>query len=459
MNSIKLVLLLLIFCVQKSYSQKDNTSIQKTNFYIQQIEKCFVTYEYDKMGSYVDSALIRTRQKNKTYYKIRSYQLYYWLTKRLYDDVANSSDSLLKILNKNTVDQQDLIRIRYTYVSALSNKNTPDRQTAKKQALLIDQQLSNKSEEVSRIIKLRNKIGIANLYHYEAKYDSVAIYLNAVHQELQKNDFQLWSNYYTSKAILEVAREKYDDALILYKKGVDFIQKNNHPDDYSLIYSYYNIGDLYRVLNQPDSVIFYFDKAKEISSKLNNIPILGYIHTQLGDVYTEQKQFNLAQKELSNAIDIFEKTENYHGLAHCLLNSSLIESKTTNNYKKAIKLALSALENAKKTDDLKLLEYCYKYLTEYNELNGDYKSANSYLKLYEETKSKILGFKVQSNIDSLEVAFNTKLLAKKNEIYKQKNENQLKTIVLLVGGILLLSLITFIVFYIPDLYPKDLVRF
>lgn len=433
--------------LSKTMELKKRTAIVK--HLIDSIESSFCKSDFTEMKVFVDSAKKIVVATDAEYYKIKSYQAVLLNQEKSFEKAVQFSKQYLKKTTKLKPD--DLIRFEYAYSHSLSYLESYQNKDVKKIVLSIEQKLNRNKTKEMRLLKIRNLLTLSNIYYYEAKYDSVSYILDKYRQNLLPDEFTKWADYYVIKSNVEVSREHYQNGMFLLKRASSLYKKAN--DEFKLIYTFYNTGDLYRVLNAEDSVFYYFGKAKELALKHNNTVMLGYISTQLGDIYLDRKEYDLAFSELKQSEQIFYEAKNHHGLAHCLLNLALLESDYKGNQANALEYANEALKFSRQIEDGKLIETCYEYLYTFHEKNGDDAQTIKYLKLFHEQNLKITGLDVQANIDAIEVAYKTKLFKERNKTYKHKiNEqriliqNQWIKIIFLVIGVLIVGLFSFFIY-------------
>ena len=129
-------------------------------------------------------------------------------------------------------------------------------------------------------------------------------------------------------------RNIHANALMYYKKALDFLEKEERLKDGELFFldklferekkianTLLSIGSEYYSLNKKDSAAIYYKKSIEISSlnKFPEIKALAYIN--LSGLYLAKEDFALAKEYALNAVDIYR-----------ISNNKLLESSALNNY-------------------------------------------------------------------------------------------------------------------------------
>ncbi|TFF89056.1 MAG: tetratricopeptide repeat protein [Promethearchaeota archaeon] len=106
--------------------------------------------------------------------------------------------------------------------------------------------------------------------------------------------------------------------------------------------------------------------ALSISDELMDLSILGKINNSMGKLYRLWNKFRLAHDQYAKAINIFNKLKGYFDLSIAYYGAALTFKKQE-EYDEAIKFFNRAIEVGKKINDLNLLQVTYKELIEIQE--------------------------------------------------------------------------------------------
>ncbi|QYA26466.1 tetratricopeptide repeat protein [Gramella sp. MT6] len=161
-----------------------------------------------------------------------------------------------------------------------------------------------------------------------------------------------------------------------YKRGLREVREIN--DSMVLATTLLNAGDEYLKTKQYDSALIYFEESGLIFKELN-VPIgLAYNYGNSGMVYAEQGKDELAEKRISEAIDILKKLEDYSPISVYLNYMSDIYFRK-NKLDKAFSYAEQSLGLAERYNLKKQISEAHLQLSELNKNRGDYKNAfNNY---------------------------------------------------------------------------------
>lgn len=94
-------------------------------------------------------------------------------------------------------------------------------------------------------------------------------------------------------------RDDYDQAKAMYLQAYD-VYIDNH--DVSTVPFLYEMGDIYKSLEQYDSSIYYYSKSLELARELEeNVEVI-YLHSRLSDLYFDMGQFELSEAYVDSGL-------------------------------------------------------------------------------------------------------------------------------------------------------------
>ncbi|UII22900.1 response regulator [Fulvivirga ligni] len=253
----------------------------------------------------------------------------------------------------------------------------------------------------------------------------------------------------------EISRSTFtsDGVAIAHELQMLALHKAEELKNRELIYKIYTqLSDMHGLMGNYDSAKLFLDKAfPYYYSESDNHAILARIYTTYGNYYTSVKQNDSALWKLEEGIERLEELGEEKGLAEVLVFYGGVLSGRLENCKAALSPLLRAKAIYEKLD-LTVVDR-YIYLNEdlaycYAEV-GDHEKAYELAQLahdkrkayYKKTKNDItlaLETKYQANTKQKEI----ELLAAKNDLAEQQNENQL---LLFIGVIFVLIVVVFLI--------------
>ncbi|MTI39655.1 tetratricopeptide repeat-containing sensor histidine kinase [Fulvivirga lutimaris] len=182
------------------------------------------------------------------------------------------------------------------------------------------------------------------------------------------------ANVLVNIASLENSRGNYILSFKIYQEAISFYQSINEAQ--GIIKVYVNLGNQQLKLNNFNEALSYYLKAEEYSVNSQNDIYLAYIYNGLGSIFLrnefENKNLDEAEKYLSLALDIFEKTGNVGQAGSVINNLSRVYkergefSKAIDSYSEYIKLGLNRNSNSALLEGYHNLAILYKEMGEYN---------------------------------------------------------------------------------------------
>ena len=166
---------------------------------------------------------------------------------------------------------------------------------------------------------------------------------------------------YVSIADIYSINHNHINAMLYYHKAIATIRQSGDP--LLLAGAVSNAGDEFFNNRNYDSALFYFRESGTIYEKVNNLTGKGYSLGNIGMVYANTGQAELAEKNINEAIRILETQQDYYPICVYLISMSDIFLKKRDataalNYaKRSLKLAQQyGLKGQIGEADLKLSE-------------------------------------------------------------------------------------------------------
>jgi len=239
--------------------------------------------------------------------------------------------------------------------------------------------------------------------------------------------------------------KQYNLAIKQFKKS-QIIEKSIH-NSLGLAINNQNIGIAKEALGKLDEALDFYKKSLEINQKIDNELGKVICNSSIANIYIKQNKPHKALSLIKNNLPIVEKMGDKYYHSFELLNLGWAQTKLS-DYKKAELNLLEGLRIAKKYKLISAISTAYSYLSEFHELNNNYKKALSFYKLAEEFDENISNEKNTKYVNDLIIKYDSerknrriKSLAKQNEIAQlQITKNRNLGIAIL--GLLLLSSIS-----------------
>lgn len=158
---------------------------------------------------------------------------------------------------------------------------------------------------------------------------------------------------YKSLAAIKVELKNYDEALEIYNKQLNELQKmcDSNSKNEDIISCYLSIGKVYWLKSEYDQAIAYHHRALAYAQSDKASPIcVSSIYKNLANIFTNSKEFIVAMEYFRKAlmIDDEQHPKNYLQLAQTYADiAALYQSKQ--NYHQALNYFAKARENLNQT--------------------------------------------------------------------------------------------------------------
>ena len=118
-------------------------------------------------------------------------------------------------------------------------------------------------------------------------------------------NLEVKNKVYAQMGTLFLYQDMYPEALEAFKQS--YRCDVALGDSVGMIFSYRDIADAYRNLNKPDSAIYCYEQACELSLKTQRIDMLRDVQSQLASLYIALGKYDLAYTSLQNALNKIEE--------------------------------------------------------------------------------------------------------------------------------------------------------
>jgi two-component system, NtrC family, sensor kinase len=208
---------------------------------------------------------------------------------------------------------------------------------------------------------------------------SLTAYLEAVKISSKNNDKIAEGDAYTNIASLYTSNEDFEKSLKYYDRVVNLYDDN--VDSIRLTGLYINYGYAMYKAKMYDSSISILNKAIYFSQFVNNYRSKAYAQANRALVLAKTDQFDEAEVQLGEAMQIMEENNDHYGLSDCLIEIGgvyLEQGEVLTGIQKLKKGYAIAFENGLKEQ----IQNGAKYLSRAYQQNGDLTKALEYQSKY-----------------------------------------------------------------------------
>lgn len=315
----------------------------------------------------------------------------------------NLKKELTKIYNKVGVVYQSIAD--YEQALVYFNKSLP---------------LSKELGDEQATAGIYNNIGIIHFLHGEyAK--AQADYLASLKIRERLGDKPGIAASYNNIANVFNQQQEFDQALVYYLKGAEIRKQLN--DLKGLSSTYGNIGALYYQQNNHAKAMLFYQEAKEINESIKDYPQLALNLTNIGKINLDEGNHAEALQNFSEARQIYKQAGDKRGIAisENSIGNLYIKRKNYNLAVSHLKEALSIATEIKLKEEI---QNVYFRLAEAYEAMSDYKTANTYVRMYMRMKDSLLNEESSRVITEMEMKYRTGEKQREIELLRKEKEIQ-----------------------------------
>ena len=231
-------------------------------------------------------------------------------------------------------------------------------------------------------------------------------------------------------------------AINYYNKGIPLLR--GHADNRLFASALYNLGDTYYLSGNLDSALYFFEEARPYFVELNHQIGLAYTIGNIGQVQTQQGQYDEAEINLNQAIEILTPLGDYYSISAYLIPLSDVYLAQNRN-KEALEAAQKSLQLAEDYGLKEQIRDASMKLSNIYEKLGEHQKSMSYLKTHNIYKDSINNLAVVQEMAEMRTEFEVAqkqsevdLLTKEAEIADLRERRQRWV---LIGTVLSLILV------------------
>lgn len=261
----------------------------------------------------------------------------------------------------------------------------------------------------------------------------------------------------TSIATAYEELEKYDQAIIYYKKGLAYYDALKHPapqDLYEQAIILTNTGRIYSRLKKNEEARTFLLKALAIGKEHHFSNNVSFVYTNLGRISIEEQKYDEAQV-------FFEEGLPYAGNDRAkanILNGLGEISYKKGSYNKSITYFNKALQYGKLCNDPAILMYTASFLHRTYKATNNYKASLGMLELYgnmrdslnvADAKSELIKQQLKYDYEKKELNYKLEERKKMNQVQlaaQRKNAAKNRALIILVAALVLLSVGSYLLY-------------
>lgn len=246
--------------------------------------------------------------------------------------------------------------------------------------------------------------------------EALDYYFKSANAARQANIVPYEASAYGAVGDVYASAENYASAKIYYRKAIDMLRKTS--DSLSLASFILNAGEVYRKNKNFDSAIIYFHEAEKLFTKINYPVGKAYAVGNIGMVYAEEGRNQLAEKNISDAVETLSTSQDYYPVCDYFLTLSEMYSKN-GDLEKSLMYAQRSLDLATRFHLKEQIRNANLKLSEVNEKAGNLPAALSNYKTYIAYRDSLISTQTIQKMANLEVA------QKQLEVNSLEREKQL----------------------------------
>ncbi len=235
----------------------------------------------------------------------------------------------------------------------------------------------------------------------------------------------------------------HPNARLYYSKGIAILRESN--DSIALASLILNAGEDFMNNQIYDTAYIYFKESGIIFEKLNYLIGKAYNIGNIGMVYANTGESNLAEKNITEAIEILEEMEDYYPICVYLISLADIYI-DKGDERAALNYAIKSLTLARQYGLKEQIRDANLKLSELYERSGDPAESYKYYKNYIIYRDSINNIKTVQSIANLRTDFEVSQKQIEVDLLNQQKQNQ-RWLLITIAGILFSTFVLLYMFY------------
>jgi len=281
------------------------------------------------------------------------------------------TDSIEKVLKKIKTDTAKVNFLIQTYERYNTvNYKAPDKYL--QEALELSKNIDYKK---GYALAVRSK---GHFLLRNEKYDSALVCFNESLEILHKIKAKsYYSSLFLDLGIVYKRLGNYNLSRENFDKSFAYIKKQSNDEIIKLLYNCF--GDLFLILNQKDSALYYYQQCLDLCLEKNDSVCLSETYNNIGTLYALEENYEKAIEYLLHDIELLRNDVNSSLLAEKYQHIGKIFAKQ-GNFLKAQEFYLKSLELRNLIGDKKSIAAIYNELASLYKLQSDLHKATEYLR-------------------------------------------------------------------------------
>lgn len=242
---------------------------------------------------------------------------------------------------------------------------------------------------------------------------------------------------------------KYSKAIQLYKTSVASSQVIGNRQFESA--AYHQLGNIYLNSLATDSALFYYEKAAAINKELGFLEYLGNNLFQMGEAYRQSGKKDEAISKYLGSAEVFRNNQDQRSLANALNQLALVYI-SLKEFDVAKKFASEALNEYKQLPADETLANIYTNYYKISKEKGRYKESLGFLEKAVNLRDSLSKVARDKELDEIETRYEVRKIEEENSKLMAENElkakairtQQLITLVLIIMVVVILVTIVFV---------------
>lgn len=286
-----------------------------------------------------------------------------------------------------------------------------------------------------------NNLGL--IYYFQGSYlEALKNYLLSLKIAEEVGDKQGIATSCINIGLIYQSQGKYPEALKSYFASLKIYEVIKDRPGIAKIY--HNIGNVYNFQGNRSEALKNYLISLKIREEINDKQGIAGSYTNIGTIYWDQGNYPESLKNFLASLKISESIGDKNSITTCFINLGEVQIKLR-KYKTAKEYLSKALQLGKELGDKESIKYSYGFLSKLDSIQGNWKDAYQYHKLFivyrdsldnEKTKKKIIESTMNDEFDRKEAA--SKAEQDKRDAVTKADKKKQRMVLILVSCVLTL---------------------
>jgi signal transduction histidine kinase len=273
--------------------------------------------------------------------------------------------------------------------------------------------------------------------------EALDAYIKSAEAARIENNAKGEGNAYGAIADIYSISNNHPNARLYYNKAIAILRESN--DSVALASVILNAGEEFMNSQIYDTAYIYFNESKIIFEKCNYLAGKAYSIGNIGMVYANTGESNLAEKNIKEAIQILESLEDYYPICVYLISMADIYNEKGED-EKALNYAMRSLTLARQYGLKEQIRDGNLKLSELYERSGNPAESYRYYKNYIIYRDSINNIKTVQSMANLRTDFEVSQKQLEVDLLNQQKQNQ-RWWLITIAGVLFSTFVVLFVLY------------